>query len=250
MTVPAGETVTFSHIYFTDAQGNVQRWVNTVTGGGGTWTYTPATCGTNCQKVTVTRPSGDDTAYTFTLNSGGAWNTAITNYTGSASSNAVARSVTRDYDFSLTDPINGNVGFTRPIRATTTWPGPSGNLVTKTEDLYDTFTFNYQGANYTGSRGNVKTHSGYAYGSGSPGSLLRQQVFTYLYELNSGYLIRPAPAKCPYRGRPVQQTKRPVRMAYAAKEAKTNSQRPIPMGYSLPAFGALAPKSKAQIIPS
>ena len=94
----------------------------------------------------------------------------------------------RTYDTSLINPVTGGIGFVRPSSATTNIPGPAGNLVSKSEATFDTFTYSYRGTNYTGSRGNVLTSKQYAYGSGTPGSLLRQQVFAYLHDSNSNYL--------------------------------------------------------------
>jgi RHS repeat-associated protein len=190
LTLPSGEVVTFTYTNFTDALGKKHRWLNTVNRSGGTWTYTPATCGTNCNKVTVTRPSGDQTVYTFTLDGGGngAWNTMTKSYTGSAASGTLALTMQRDYDTSLTNPLNGGSGFVRPIRTITTWPGPVGDLVKKTESTFDTFTYSYKGGNYTGSRGNVLTLNDFAYGSGAAGGLVRQQVMTYLHDSNANYI--------------------------------------------------------------
>ena len=103
----------------------------------------------------------DSTVYTFTLDSGGnsAWNTMTKSYHGSAASGTLALTVQHDYDMSLTNPLNGGSAFVRRIRTTTTWPGPAGDLASKAEATYDTFTYNYQGTNYTGSRGNVLTSS-------------------------------------------------------------------------------------------
>ena len=58
------------------------------------------------------------------------------------------------------------------------------------EDTFDTFTFAYRGTNYYGSRGNPLTHKEYAWGSGSAGSLLKQQVLTYLHDSDSNYLAK------------------------------------------------------------
>ena len=60
----------------------------------------------------------------------------------------------------------------------------------KTEFTFDTFTYSYRGTNYTGSRGNVLTVKDYAYGSGAAGSLVRQQVMTYLHTSNSNYATK------------------------------------------------------------
>ena len=192
LKLPSGETITFTYSIFTDALGSKNLWVNTVNMGGGTWTFAPATCGSNCNKTTVTRPSGDQTVYTFALDAGanGAWNTLTQNYTGSASSGTLALTVQNDYDTSLTNPVNGGSAFVRRTRTTTKWPGPSGDLVKKTEATYDTFTYNYRGTIYDGSRGNVLTSSEFAYGSGVAGDLVRQQVLTYLHDSIPSYITK------------------------------------------------------------
>ncbi len=121
---PIGQII-YTYANFADSYGNKNRWVNTRTVAGGTWTYAPAvisTCasgGTGCQqKVTVTRPSSDDTVYTFTLNNG-AWNTQTDSYTGSSSGGGtLLRTVTTDYDFSNSCPDPGCTGaaYIRPVR--------------------------------------------------------------------------------------------------------------------------------------
>jgi RHS repeat-associated protein len=187
MTFPNGRTISFTHTNVTDAQGNRNRWISTVTAEGGTWTYAKLGCGTNCQKVTVTRPSGDQTEYQFTINNG-AWLTQKKSYTGTVASGTLLLTENHDYDFSVTDPIIGGAAFVRRIRTTTTLPGPAGNLVKKTEATHDTFTYNYKGTNYTGSRGNVLSAKEFAFGSGAVGALVREQVFTYLHDSNSSYI--------------------------------------------------------------
>jgi RHS repeat-associated protein len=189
MTLPTGQTVQFTHANFTDAQGNRNRWISSMVDGGGTETFTPATCGTNCNKLTVTRPSGDETVYTFSLN-GGAWNTLTKAYTGSAASGTLALTVQYDYDTSLGNPVAGGAGFVRRIRSTATVPGPAGDLVKKTEGDYDTFTYAYRGTNYSGSRGNTTAMREYGYGAGVAGALLRQMTMSYLHESNPSYLAR------------------------------------------------------------
>ena len=114
MTLPTGETINFTHSNFSDAQGNRNRWLNTVTSGGGGTTYTAATCGANCNKSTVTRPNGDETVYTFALNNG-AWNTLTKAYTGSAASGTLAMTAAYDYDTSLSDPVLGGAAFVRQV---------------------------------------------------------------------------------------------------------------------------------------
>jgi RHS repeat-associated protein len=187
ITLPAGGAVTFGYTIFSDSSGNKQRWGTSRVSGGGTWTYTPSTCGANCQKTTVHQPSGDERVYSFAVNNG-AWNNQVQAYTGSATSGTLLATVQNTYDTTLTDPVNGGAGFVRLTQTDTTLPIPGAvNRVKRTKYEYDTFSFTYRGTAYTGSRGNVKTRSEYAFGTTGPGSLLRKTVTTYLYESNTSY---------------------------------------------------------------
>ena len=119
-----------------------------------------------------------------------AWNTQTKSYTGTAASGTLLLTMDRAYDASLSNPVSGGIGFVTPTQMTTTLPGPGVDLVKKIAQTYDTFTYTYQGTNYTGSRGNVLTLSDYAYGSGSAGGLLRQQVLSYLHDSDSNYIAK------------------------------------------------------------
>ena len=190
MTLPTGATISFAHDNYW-FQGGRNRWaISMSTGaGGGTWTYAPSFCGASCNKVTVTRPSGDETIYTFAIDSArnGAWNTLTESYTGSAQTGTLALKVQREYTGNP-HPVNAGDAFTRSFRSTTTIPGPSGDLVTKTETDYDTFTYTYRGANYTGSRGNAVENREFAYGNAAPGALVRKHRFSYLHDATPAYL--------------------------------------------------------------
>src|SRR3989442_3784427 len=131
MTLPTGATINFTWTTFADATGDRNRWLNTRVSGGGTWTYAPATgCGANCQTVTVTRPSGDQTVYTYTLNRG-AWNTFVKTYTGGSSTGTLLMTVQKDWDLSLTGP--GSRGYyVRLTSATTTMPDPAADSTRRT----------------------------------------------------------------------------------------------------------------------
>jgi len=198
MTLPSGETINFTYSNFTDAQGNIQHWIHTVAWGGGTWTFTPvASCGTGCdQQVTVTRPSGDDTVYSFKLDNG-AWNTTVQKYSGSATSGTLMLTTQNGFDRTRSNPLGSGHAFVEQTSTTTSWAGAapsSHDLVSGTQSDFDSFTYTYQGTNYTdGSRGNVTEHREYAYASNStggltPGSLLRKQDYTYLHDSNSSYI--------------------------------------------------------------
>ncbi len=106
ITLPTGGQITYGYSVFQDSFGTKNSWVSSRISGGGTWSYTPSivtTClpGTvNCQQsMTVTKPSTDNTVYTFTLNNG-AWQSQAQFYTGAVlSANLIATS-TSTWDFS------------------------------------------------------------------------------------------------------------------------------------------------------
>ncbi len=143
---------------------------------------TCASGGVGCQqKVTVTRPSGDDTVYTFTLNNG-AWNTQTDSYTGSSSGGGtLLRTVTTDYDLSNACPDPGCTGaaYIRAIRSTTSDPSAGGTtLIKKTEYSYDSPQY-----------GNVTAIKEWNYYTGTPASTPdRETDFTYL--TSAGYVSK------------------------------------------------------------
>lgn len=83
VTLPTGGLITYTWTTYFDTFNNANRWLYTRTSGGGTWTYAPVNIGapncdpgySYCQKVTVTKPSGDEIEYDFDTNSGsnGSW---------------------------------------------------------------------------------------------------------------------------------------------------------------------------------
>ncbi|MFY9531631.1 MAG: RHS repeat-associated core domain-containing protein [Candidatus Acidiferrales bacterium] len=98
VTLPTSGQITYSYTKFTDAAGNANEWLNTYVAGGGTWKFTPSTCGScpsgfsGCQQVTGLKPSGDNVVYTFGLNNG-AWKSQAQYYTGSVSSANLVKAV-------------------------------------------------------------------------------------------------------------------------------------------------------------
>ena len=137
MQVPTGATINYGYTTFQDAYGNKNRWVSSRTKGSGMWTYTPAvitTCTqgqTGCkQKLTVTKPSGDNTVYTFTLNNG-AWNSQVDTYTG-AVSGTPQQSIATTYDFSnlCGQSCNGAL-YIRATNAITTMSIPGSATIQK-----------------------------------------------------------------------------------------------------------------------
>lgn len=146
LTLPTGGTIKYGYITFSDSYGGRSRWLNSRTAASGTWSYTPqviSTCGSTqvgCQeKVTVTKPSGAVTAYTFTLNNG-AWPTQIQ---ASDSSGNVLSTITNTYDFSVACPFNYSfsacvgAGYVRLLTTQTAVPIPSGTVAKKVAYSYD-----------------------------------------------------------------------------------------------------------------
>jgi RHS repeat-associated protein len=189
MTLPTGAMISFTHTNTTGLYGGVNRHVSSVVVDGGTTTYTAAACGTNCNKMTVHQPNGDETEYRFNINRG-AWLTQTKTYTGSVASGTLHQTVNVDYDSSSTSSALGSTAFTRPIRTTATLPGPGSDLIKKSELVWETFSYDYRGTNYTGTRGNVTTAKEFAFGSGAVGAEYRRTVNTYLHTGNSNYLSR------------------------------------------------------------
>jgi RHS repeat-associated protein len=145
MSLPVTGTITYSYSTFSDAYGNRNRWLQTRTSGGGTWTYAPqviSTCTSGqvgCQqKTTLTRPSNDLAVYTFTLNNG-AWNTQALLYNGSSQ---LLRTTTSTFDFSNSCPLScTGAAYIRPLSLTVTDPVPSRNISRQTQWAYDSIYF-------------------------------------------------------------------------------------------------------------
>jgi len=142
MTLPTGGQVSYSYTTFSDSYGNKTRWLTTKQGAD-YWTYTPqviSTCGSSqvgCQeKLTVQKPSGAKTVYTFTLDNG-AWLAQAQQY--DAQGNLMATTA-NTWDFSNACVLHGCYGhnFIRKLSETTTLPTPgSSNLTKKTSYTYD-----------------------------------------------------------------------------------------------------------------
>lgn len=178
VTLNTGGQVQYTYTTFSDAYGNANRWVNTRTALGGTWSYTPTvistcTAGTvGCQqRVTLAKPSGDESVTTFTLDNG-AWAVQTLDYTGSASSGTLLKTTAVDYDFSNACVLPSCFGhaYIRATRVTVADPVPSGSISHKAEytyaDIYRHNTTNLKEWNYY---------------SGAPGATPdRETVTTYL----------------------------------------------------------------------
>jgi RHS repeat-associated protein len=186
MTMPTGATISYSYSNFTDATGNVYRWLTGRTTPD-SWTYSPSllsTCSTgyvDCQQqYTVTKPSGDQTIYTFTLN-GGAWPTQV-QYNDHVS----GLLATTIQCFSFVSFSNGNCSYgptpgsaaTNVTKSgmTTTYPGT--NINTTTGYQYDNSTY-----------GNVTQIAEWNFYTGSlPTNADRTTNISYVYQTNSAYI--------------------------------------------------------------
>lgn len=188
VTLPTGGTIAFTYTHFTDANGNTNIWVETRSSGGGTWRYSPATgCGTGCQTVTQTRPSGDQSLYTFTLNQGnGAWATSVQHFAGGVSGTPLM-SIVNQFQSYAADSSVGSFGYTHPTTTTTTLQGPSGNLVKQTTFGFDSVSYTYNGASYTGSAGKLLSKQDYGFGKGAAGPLLRTTSYSYWDDAVTSY---------------------------------------------------------------
>jgi YD repeat-containing protein len=209
MTLPSGGTVNFTYSNFSDSfpytgtfyANNTNRWLTGVSYGGGQWTYTPATgCGTNCQTVTVARPSGDHAVYTFDTSSGtAALNTSIQYFNGAASGNPslTIQNVFESYPVNecfswVSSGTSGSYqtlttackGFSHLKSSNISVPSPAGTLVSQTSYLYDVLQDN---SGNTVTSGKLLSKSESAFGVSAPGSLVRKTVNAYLDDANPSY---------------------------------------------------------------
>lgn len=172
MTLPTGGTVDYaSSSVFRDAFGNPYLYTTSCLMAGGTWSYTPlvlTSCGTTCsQKVTVSKPSGDQQLYTFTMFSGSMWDTQAAAYNGSVFPANLLESTTIGYNTS-------NPPIIQPISYVTAVPVASGNLTKQVTLTYDTNNF-----------GNVVNRNEWNF---YPGTLpsAPDRTYSYTYLPNSG----------------------------------------------------------------
>ncbi len=187
LILPATGQITYTYANFTDANSHANQWVKTRTAGSGTWTYAPATCGSGCQNMTVTRPSNDQTLYTFTFQGSTPWRSSASYYTGSSSSGTLLMTVQDTFTSQSASADFGSSAYTELTKSTVTIPVPGGNLIKQNAYAYDTYTYSYRGTSYTGSRGKLMNKSEYAFGNAAVGGLARKTVFTYLDDSNSAY---------------------------------------------------------------
>lgn len=144
VTLPTGGTVSYAYNNFTDAYGNINRWINTRDSGGGHWVYSGPTVlpvsncqagSQQCQQVTVTKPSLDTTIYTFSMNNG-AWN-SLAQYNDHVSGSTLA-TINTTYDLSQVCNGCSGAGYVRAVTTTTTLSTVGGGSLTKqTQYSYD-----------------------------------------------------------------------------------------------------------------
>lgn len=145
LRLPTGETVSYSYQTPADVYFNSNRWVSSRTTAGGQWIYSLSvlshcTSGqVNCkQQMTVHRPNGDETVYTFTVNNG-AWNSEVKTYTGNFVTGQLLTTVTTTYDFSnpcTPAPCSGAQNI-RAINVATDVNSSNGTLHKQLQYAYD-----------------------------------------------------------------------------------------------------------------
>jgi len=184
MTLRTGGQIQYGYTNFSDAYGNINRWLSSRIASG-TWSYTPlvlTTCTsgtTGCQQqVTFSKPSGDQVVYTFTLNNG-AWQTQAQFYNGVAGG-TLLRTITRDFDFTNACPLSGCTGnaYIRAIRTTITEPVPGGSISKKTEDTYDSIFY-----------GNVSVLKEWNFYTGTPAANPDRET-DFVFLTSSGYVAK------------------------------------------------------------
>jgi RHS repeat-associated protein len=204
MTLPTGGTVTYGYTTFSDSYSNKTRWLTSRISAGGVFTYTPAvvsTCSSTqvgCQQeVTVKKPNGASTVYTFTLNNG-AWPVQI-QFSGSST---LLATVNNTYDFSNACPFVNCYGaaYIRLLTMQTTVPIYEGNIEKQTTYQYDS----YLTGNVT-----VTNEWGYYYaGAGQasfPSTPDRETYVTYL-TTGTNDIDRPASVALYDHGSQISQT--------------------------------------------
>jgi len=172
VTLPTGGTISYSYNNGTYNEidcgdGGVDSLTRTTPDG--TWTYNRSSGAT-----TITDPNGNNTVMDFL----GVYPTAIYTYSGTST---LLKSTYICYNSTLS---SCNSSFSLPITSKAQyiqWPG-SGGLESETVTVYNT-------------HGLVTEVDEYAYGAGSPGSLLRKTLTTYNTTLTNNILDKPSEIK-------------------------------------------------------
>jgi len=152
---------------------NTQVTSRTVTANGNNFIWNYSYGVTSPRTTTVTDPALNDTRYTCSTFSF-CQTTKVESFSGSASGGTLLKTVATDYDSTLTF---------LPIRDTSTWA--QTNQVTKIETDYDSFNTGQMTVTWR----NPTKKREYAFGTGSPGALVRTTQFDYLHQANSSYRI-------------------------------------------------------------
>jgi len=184
MTLPTGSQITYTYANFSDASyspfHHVTRGISTRTTPGGTWRYTPqvitfctSTSGLCRQKLTIVKPSGDNTVYTFDI-AGGVWPVQADYYSGAISPGNLLATIIQTFDYS--QPGGANV---TKQRATITLPTLGGGTVSQTTNYsWDTTSFS-----------NLTLMKEWNFYSGSlPATADRTTTIAYLSDSNPNYL--------------------------------------------------------------
>lgn len=203
MTLPTGGQISYSYSVFSDADHNPYPWVSGRTTPDGSWTYSNQIVGSGCplgysgyvdceQQFTVTKPSTDQTVYTFALN-GGAWPVAVQyndHVTGNLATTTqcfsfVAVNTNGGCSYSVTQaPTATDVHL---LATTTTLPAAGGsNVSTTTEYSWD--------SGNQGTYGELTQISEWNFGSSPANAADRTTYISYLdgtSYINANILNRP-----------------------------------------------------------
>lgn len=177
VTLPTGVVINYNYTTFADGYGMRNRWISgrSVSAITGSWTYTPQVLticpqgSTGCtQKVTVTRPNGDQTVYTDFLNNG-AWVSRIQHL---GTNGPITIDQTWDTSLSCGSSCSGT-GYIRKTGVITSIPSGS-NVTTKAT------TYNVDpNTGLTSETDEYDYGTDGALGSTVHGALLRQTTTTY-----------------------------------------------------------------------
>jgi RHS repeat-associated protein len=147
MSLPSGATITYQYENYTDAIGNVSRWLTYKSSGNGLWSYFPNVTSSTTQQVVVDKPNNLQDVISFTLDNG-AWPTQVQtydlNYTYDGPLQSLLSTVNNTWDFSipctlqicLMQPVAGHQDI-RKLSTSTTLPVPTGSITKQTTYAYD-----------------------------------------------------------------------------------------------------------------
>ena len=195
VTLPTGGTISYSYVSVGSLVGcqNGGRWVatrmmNANDGTGShTWTYS-YTYGTS---TTVTDPLGNYAVHTFGL--GGPCTPYETQTQYYQVGGTLLKTVSTTYNSVASRNSNGPVNVV-PTQIETTWPNGKTSQVTKSYDSGFSYldfagnSTNLSGQQNVGIYGKMLSESGYDFGQGGAGPLLRTTKTNYLALSNSTYL--------------------------------------------------------------